>query len=242
MEKKFKWPGGAKGAVSLTYDDGLITQLENAMPQLDRAGIKATFFPSGESLREKSYAPAWKRAVKAGHELGCHTMNHPCDKKHEFVIPGYSLQEYSAQRMKDEIIENMKVLKGFGCAKTESFAYPCAETSLGNNMSESYIPLIRGMFTAARGIKDEIADPYTVELYDTPSIGVTCGGKEMIDLVKQAESSGGWMIFLFHGVGGDYISVTTDAHAQLVEYLSGNRNSVYTDTFGKIAGHIKKKR
>ncbi len=42
----FAYPNGAKGAVSLTYDDGLTSQLDHAVPQLDARGLKATFFLS----------------------------------------------------------------------------------------------------------------------------------------------------------------------------------------------------
>lgn len=34
----------AKPIICLTYDDGLTTQLTTAIPQLDSAGFKATFF------------------------------------------------------------------------------------------------------------------------------------------------------------------------------------------------------
>ncbi len=38
------WPGSYRAAVSLSFDDGLRSQLEVAVPILDRAGLRATFY------------------------------------------------------------------------------------------------------------------------------------------------------------------------------------------------------
>ena len=40
----FHWPDGRKAAVSLAYDDALDSQLDNALPALDRHGLKASFY------------------------------------------------------------------------------------------------------------------------------------------------------------------------------------------------------
>ena len=43
---------GASVVVSLTYDDGLNSQLDNAVPALDRHGFKATFFLTEDNIRQ----------------------------------------------------------------------------------------------------------------------------------------------------------------------------------------------
>ena len=48
---RFAWPNGARAAVSLTYDDGCDSQLENVVPLLDELGLKATFFLTIECRR-----------------------------------------------------------------------------------------------------------------------------------------------------------------------------------------------
>ena len=45
------WPNGARAAVSLTYDDGLNSQLDCALPQLEAAGFRATFFLVQENMQ-----------------------------------------------------------------------------------------------------------------------------------------------------------------------------------------------
>jgi hypothetical protein len=240
---KFKWPGGASCAVTLTYDDGLKSQLNNALPYLDNYGIKGTFFPSGAALTDDANSPGWKQAAAAGHEIGCHTIHHPCDCSHDFVRKGFSLQDYSMDRMRAELKENLAIINGFGY-KSENyvFAYPCGENSLGEKRQQSYMPLVMEMFTAARGVEWKNADPGSVELYDVPCFGVECDGQGMIEIAEKAMAAGAWAVFLFHGIGGDYISVTTEAHKALLEYLFVNRPDIYTERFGNIAQYVRNNR
>jgi peptidoglycan/xylan/chitin deacetylase (PgdA/CDA1 family) len=42
-----EWPGGRQVAVVLTYDDALSSHLGIAIPALDAAGLKGTFFLIG---------------------------------------------------------------------------------------------------------------------------------------------------------------------------------------------------
>src|SRR6476646_9727332 len=72
------WPGGARAAVSLTYDDGLNSQLDNAIPELDRLGFKATFFLTEQNVREGRRLADWERVAADGHEVANHTVTHPC--------------------------------------------------------------------------------------------------------------------------------------------------------------------
>ena len=57
------WPGGHRAAIVLTYDDALRSQLDNAVPALDAAGFKGTFFLSGTFKQED--VDRW-RAVAEG--------------------------------------------------------------------------------------------------------------------------------------------------------------------------------
>jgi peptidoglycan/xylan/chitin deacetylase (PgdA/CDA1 family) len=87
----FAWPGGARAAVSLTYDDGYDSQLENVAPLLDVVGLKATFFLTVENMDARRID--WITLSEKGHEIGDHTMTHPC-----------KLRDYSAERFVQEQI------------------------------------------------------------------------------------------------------------------------------------------
>ena len=65
---QLKWPHGAKAAVCLTYDDALDGHLDVAIPQLDAAGLKGTFFARATPL-------LFTREWKNGGQLRVMVMN-----------------------------------------------------------------------------------------------------------------------------------------------------------------------
>src|ERR1700712_1686769 len=95
-----------KCAVAITYDDALDVDLDNAIPVLDSLSLKATFYLSGYSGALNKRIPEWRAIAKNGHELGNHTLYHPCIGKRpgrEFVTADYDLNNYSIRRITDEI-------------------------------------------------------------------------------------------------------------------------------------------
>ena len=241
MQKTYpvKWPAAAKAAVSLTYDDGLASQFKYAVPQLVQSGIKGTFFPSTWGLTNPENSGIWNQISSAGHEIGCHTLHHPCGNSFDFVKKGYSLQDYTLDRMEKEIRANIELIRGFGYkSKDLVFAYPCGQTAVGTRLETSYKPLIENMFIAARGTKRDYAVPGNILMNEVPCFGVEEDGQGLINIVKEAERTGTWAVILFHGVGGDYISVTAGAHAELLGYLKDNKD-VWTAQFGEVAQYIR---
>lgn len=62
----------------------------------------------------------------------------------------------------------------------------------------------------------------------------------MIALVENAAKNGGVVNVIFHGVGGDHLSVSTEAHEQLIKYLAGNRDRYWTDSYINIMKYVDK--
>jgi hypothetical protein len=60
--------------------------------------------------------------------------------------------------------------------------------------------------------------------------------------VNRAETEGAWLVFFFHGVGGDYLSVELAAHEALLEKLASLSETVWTAPYSQIAAHLKRKR
>jgi hypothetical protein len=44
--------------------------------------------------------------------------------------------------------------------------------------------------------------------------------------------------FTFHGVGGDHLSISSQAHKSLLTFLAKNKNDYWVDTFRNISLHI----
>jgi peptidoglycan/xylan/chitin deacetylase (PgdA/CDA1 family) len=110
--------------VTLSYDDGLDGQLQNAVPALDARGLKATFFLASFQGVEHNWSlpdptseltarhQAWQQVASSGHELGGHTIYHPCDNNN----PGFQPQDYDQLRMAEELDESILRLARLGAA------------------------------------------------------------------------------------------------------------------------------
>jgi peptidoglycan/xylan/chitin deacetylase (PgdA/CDA1 family) len=232
---RFAWPPGKKAAVSLTYDDALTSQLDNAVPRLGAHRLRATFFITENA---QNAADRWSALVGRGHELAAHTMLHPCDAAQGWVKKGNALQDYDARRMDAELVESVALLKSLGQKQGPfTFAYPCGSTWIGSSY-ESYTPLVRKHFVAARGTAPTFADPANETFENAPSVSGEKSAEELVRLVDDAEHDGSWLILMFHGVGGDFMSVDLDAHEALLAHLEKRRDAVWTDTFLRVASYV----
>ena len=97
VQKKsdFQWPEGKKMAISLTFDDARLSQPDLGIPLLDKYGVKATFYVSPDNMMQR--VEAWKKAVKNGHDIGNHSLLHPCtgnfDWSRHKALENYSSDE-----------------------------------------------------------------------------------------------------------------------------------------------------
>ena len=225
--------GGTTGAscpegafVSLTYDDALPTHIANASPALDSHGFKGTFFLTSPA---QSSAPAWRSIQGAGHELAAHTMKHPCPASNTWVPEGDANEDYDAARMGTELDDNIAMLESLGQTAPLTFAYPCGVSWMGAEHT-SYVPLLEERFTAARGVVGSVITTLT-DPFNVPAYFLTGTGAQLTAVVDNAISQNGWVVFGFHGVGGDHSSVALDAHEELLAHIEAN--SVPVLTFGE---------
>src|SRR6187431_112230 len=70
---------GKKCAVVLTYDDALNIHLDKVIPALNSFNFKGTFYLIASLPAVTNRTAEWRAAAKKGHELGNHTLYHPCD-------------------------------------------------------------------------------------------------------------------------------------------------------------------
>jgi peptidoglycan/xylan/chitin deacetylase (PgdA/CDA1 family) len=240
---RFPWPNGARAAVALTYDDAIDTHLDHAAPDLDAAGLHGTFFVSGSSRSLAERLPEWRDLAKRGHELGNHALFHPCLKNppgggdRAWVRDEYALEGYTIPRIADEVRVMNTLLLALDGQSQRTFAYGCTETVAGG---QSYVDALRPLVLAARiGGARVVEDVRGLDPLLVPSWAVeSVSGAEMIAFAQKAVDSGGLAVFMFHGVGGDYISVSREAHRELLAWLAAHRDVVWTDTFRAVMTHV----
>ena len=233
-QKKIIWPDHKKAVIVLTYDDALDSQLNTAVPQLDSAGLKATFFLTGDINRLT--IPKWRALSKRGFELGNHTIYHPCSSSDDNPVAS---ETYTLGGIVREVEIMNNYLFAIDGKSTHTFAYPCTETTVDNGKDYSYSLRKYGLVKYARigGDVDDgvITDFKHLNLMKIPSYGLedNTPGEKLVDFVKRVEKSGGMGIFMIHGVGGDYITTSTKAHRELVNYLKKNKKEIWITTFQK---------
>jgi peptidoglycan-N-acetylglucosamine deacetylase len=232
---------GRKCAVSLTYDDALNVDLDNAIPLLNSLGLKGTFYVAPGFPALQTRTAAWKAAAAKGHELGNHSLFHPCNGKmpgREWVKPDYDLSRYSAQRMADEIKINNFLLHLIDNQNRRTFAYPCGDTKAGD---VSYVPLIKEEFAGARSVTGKMQRINEIDLMDIGSYMINGqSGDELIALVKQALEKNALLVFLFHGVGGEHdLNVSLEAHSKLLHFLKENEKDIWIAPMVNIAEYVK---
>ena len=105
---EFAWPEGTSAAVSLTFDDARPSQVDNGLAVLDRLGAKATFYVV--PVRVESRLASWKKVVASGHEIGNHSLRHPCTGNFEWSREA-ALEDYTLDRMRAELIGANRRLK-----------------------------------------------------------------------------------------------------------------------------------
>jgi len=242
QDKSAVW-NGKRCAVVLTYDDGTDFHLDNVIPVLDSLGLRATFYIPGHSKCFYDRMPEWRAAAVRGHELGNHTMFHPCHGKslgRKWVKPDYDLDNYTVSRFIDEVRVNNTLLKAVDGKEKRTFAYTCGDTSA---IGGSFVPELRKMFVAARGTKHGLNFIDSVDLFDVKIFGVHKQSVE--ELIKQVEKAGkekALLVFLFHGVGGGSpYSISTEDHSKFVHYLKRNENDIWIAPMVEVAEFIKKK-
>jgi len=230
-----------KCAVVLTYDDGLNVDLTNAIPALDSLGLKGTFYISDyfDGLKDQIFK--WRKAAAKGHELGNHTVLHPCEggrPGREFVRPDNDLNNYSVKRMMLEIKTMDNILKAIDGKTERTFAYPCGDTKIHDSL---YFDGLKKDFVAARGVKPEMLAIDKIDLYNIGCYGINGEtGEQLIALAKQAMANHSLLVFLFHGVGGEHsLNVSLLAHSQLLHLLKQNERDIWIAPMIDVAHFIK---
>lgn len=239
--KPFKWPKGQKAAVSLAYDDALNSQLDYAIPTLNKYGLKGTFYLQLSSPVVDQRLPEWRAAAKKGHELANHSLFHQCSKSQpgrDWVEPGRDLDKLSVAQMKDQIILANTVLYAIDGKRDRTFTAPCIDK---NASGQNYIDAVKSEFVAIKLESGGVTpDMNKLDLY---AVGVAfpnnVTGQQLIDIAKEAAAKGTMANFTFHGVGGDHLSVTAEAHEELVKYLAANKKTYWVDTFVNEMKYVK---
>ena len=221
-----QWPA-KKTAVSLSYDDALHSQLDNALPTLNKYNFRASFYvvPTSEAFQQR--LEEWRMLAKDGHELGNHTLLHSCRGSlpgREWVASDRDLDKQQATTVANEVKLASTLLQALDGNTQRTFTIPCGDR-LANG--EDYVNLIKNDFLAIKGqgVSTGFASLYVVS---------DLSGEELIKLVQKQTGKTPLINILFHGIGADHLSVSTEAHNELLKFLAENQETYWVDTYLNI--------
>lgn len=237
----FSWPNGAKAAVSLAYDDALPSQLDTAIPQLNAAGLKGSFYLPLSADTIPSRLADWRAAATQGHELGNHSLFHQCAKSlpnRDWVSPDRDLDQTPASRLVSEIRLGNAFLQAIDGKTQRTFTAPCTDQLAAG---KPYLPLLTQDFVAMKTtVGDVVADMQRLNIHAVPVIAPSeVTGAQLINWVKAAGEKGTMVNFTFHGIGGDHLQISATAHAELLQFLAAHKDEYWTDTFLNLMLHVK---
>lgn len=230
---------GKKCTVVITYDDAISQHLDNALPVLDSLNLKATFYITAYSPAFRNRMTEWKKAAANGHELGNHTLYHPCigGIGREWVSAEYDLRNYTVQRMADEIRMTNTVLQSLDGKTKRTFAYTCADTKAGDS---SYTNEIVKDFSALRNVRSMMHRIDEVNLNDVDCYMVNNHtAAQIIEWINEAMEKNTLLVLLFHGVGGgNGLDVTVEAHRKVLTYLKKNEKDIWVAPMIEVAEYL----
>lgn len=233
-------------AISLTFDDARLTQADKGIPVLDKYGVKATFYVSPSLMQRR--INEWKQAVRNGHDIGNHTISHPCSGNFSWAKGG-ALENRTLEGISEELDEASKLIRDNLGVNPVSFAYPCGQTYVGRGLdTRSYVPLIAAKFETGRlWMSEGPNDPAFCDMAQLMAIPLD--GKtfdQVIRLINQAKDKGYWLILAGHEMDEEYRDGTQISILKTIEeickYALNPENGVWIDNVKNIASYINENR
>lgn len=239
QKKPFPWPDGKKMAISLSFDDARVSNVGAGTDLLDEYGVKATFFIVPSNVPKA--LDGWKKAVANGHEMGNHSTNHACSGNFVWAREN-ALENYTAEKMRQELIDANKQIKALLGVTPTVYAYPCGQTFIGRGKNtQSFVPIISDLFVAGRGWRNEApVDPAYCDMAQLT--GMEMDGKnfdEILNLITDAKKNGQWLVLAGHETAesGSQTSRLSMLRA-LCAYAKDDANGIWIAPIGEVANYV----
>ncbi|MHB8660424.1 MAG: polysaccharide deacetylase family protein [Minisyncoccota bacterium] len=207
------------GAVTLTFDNGWLSQYQNAIPKLDSAGIKGTFYIITHELADYGYTGFMSIAqiqnmYADGQEIGSHTQTHP------------DLPQLSPAEQQQEISGSRQDLLAMHVGPVNSFAYP-----FGDYNSTTVELVQQAGYTNARSTIDGYTLPMS-DIYLLPRFVMIASTTpaQVEQWIDGAVANKQWLIIELHQIdtSGNIYSTTPTVFNQIVDYLVQKKVPVIT--------------
>ncbi|HEX8843167.1 MAG TPA: polysaccharide deacetylase family protein [Pyrinomonadaceae bacterium] len=227
MSNNWKWPGDAEAAISLSYDDGRGSHLDHVVPDLDRAGFRGTFYLTiNSAINVTTRVREWQDVFERGHEIGNHTMNHPCSNDSDA-----NLKDYTPSMIQAEVRDAAMWLdQNIGRDEYRTFAYPCGELGIGDQEKntydgDAYANAVQAYHFAARLANGSLNDPAVVAQNPLRIGAIGIYGEDIkpcLNHFRQTIAIKGWAVLFLHDVGtSSQHGISRNFHREILQHLQG---------------------
>jgi peptidoglycan/xylan/chitin deacetylase (PgdA/CDA1 family) len=239
----FQWPGGKRMALSLTFDDARFSQVDKGIPLLNKHQVSGTFYVLPGAMLER--AEDWKEAVDAGHDIGNHTLVHPCSGNFPWARHK-ALEDYTLDKMAQELDSASMLIHEVLGVWPSAFAYTCGQTYVGRGVdTRSYVPLVAERFESGRNWMNEGPnDPAYCDLArlnGTELDGLSFA--EALKLMEQAREQGAWLVFAGHEMdeGGRQTALLSTIDS-ICNYALDPVNGIWIDNVSEVVKYVQEQR
>lgn len=211
------------GAITLRFDDGWLSEYENAIPKMNSVGIKGTFYIVSKQKADDGY-PAYmsvnqiREIYNMGHEIGSHTRTHP------------ALSELTEIEKQNEIAGSRNDLLALNVGPILSLAYPYGD------YDNSVLSIVKNAgFSSAvstiDGYATQTSDKFQIERMGTV---VSTTFSEIKQWIDNAQIQKKWLIISFHEINneGRLYSLTPELFNQVIDYIVSKNIPVVTMSEG----------
>jgi len=235
----FHWPEGKQMALSLSFDDARFSQVDKGIPLLNEYQVSGTFYVSPNAMLAR--VEDWKKAVEAGHDIGNHTLVHPCSGNFPWARHK-ALEDYTLEKMVQELDSASNLIHQVLGIWPTAFAYTCGQTYVGRGIdTKSYVPLIAARFETGRNWMNE--GPNDPSYCDLARLnGTELDGKsfeEILLLIEAAREQGAWLVLAGHEMDEEGLQTsllpTIDS---ICRYASDPTNGIWIDNVSKIGAYV----
>lgn len=213
-----------EGLVSFSFDDSWDTQYNNALPILEAAGFKGTFYLTTTYIKDGYnlyMTPAMVLDITArGHEIAAHTLDHP------------DLATLTSAQVLTEITDSRNYLRTLTGKPVNGFAYPYG------SYNASVQSQVQAIYTHARGTNYLELNTTQSPKFDLRSecVNTTETFANIQARIDAAKANKQWFILCFHRVQdtpGDDVTITPAFFSQIVAYVKQTGIKVVTVEQGR---------
>lgn len=208
-----------KSIVSLTFDDGYLSQFKTALPLLKSRNLPATFYVITANI-DSTIKNLILENVSSEYEIGSHSVTHP------------DLSKISDADVHKELLDSRAYLKKyFGINAGLTMSYPFGR------YNASITQITKSLYLAARTTDPGYNSFYSLNRFALKAYGFDdktgiTRANSRIDFAIQNHL---WLVEMIHAIdNGTYISLDSITLSEHLDYIENSLDNIWCSNIGNV--------